>query len=234
MTDTTEIISPDNNQKLHFYDSIEPRMGMTMSKFSLTDNLNKEKIKFTGIWTIGYKGHSASWAENSNYFSLAIGIPFDCFLVVDITTKVFGVIKFLNVWNLDAKCYNDKIEIEFSDNQIPERIEHNKYPTRHFTKPKNLSLKFDELKWFGIDRLDNFKKIECEIEQYDLKPIDNGWREFKGILPQTTELRVWELKEFAKYGDKQSEMWLNELMTKTNDPNLWTKTSDYIGHKTRK
>jgi hypothetical protein len=108
------------------------------------------------------------------------------------------------------------------------------YSTRHFTKPKNLTLKFDDLKWFSNDRLENFKKIESEIEQHDLKPIDNGWREFKGILPQTTELIVWELKEFAKYGDKQCEMWLNELMTKTNDPNVWTKTSDYIGHKTRK
>jgi len=233
MTETTEILSPDNKQKLHFYDSIEPRMGMTISKFSWTDLLTKEKIKFSGIWTLGYKGHSTSWSDNSNYFSLSIGNPFDCFLIVDTKTKIFSVVAFSNVWVLEAKCYNDKIEIEFSEDQIPERTEHNKYPTRHFTKPQNLTLKFSDLKWFSVDRLENFKKIESEIQQYDLKPIDNGWREFKGVLPQTTELIVWELKEFAKYGDKQSEMWLNELMAKTTDPNVWTKTSDYIGYKKR-
>ena len=45
MTDTTEILSPDNNFKLHFYDAIEPRMGMTMSKFSLVDLRTKDKVK---------------------------------------------------------------------------------------------------------------------------------------------------------------------------------------------
>ena len=233
MNDSTEILSPDNNQKLDFYDSIEPRMGSTMSKFSLTNNLTKEKIKFPDIWTKGYKGHSTSWADNSSYFSLAIGIPFDCFLVVDIKTKEFGVIKFLHVGNLEAKCYNDKIEIDFRDDQIPERTEHNKYPTRLFTKPQSLTFKFSNLKWFNVGRLVNFKTVETEIEQFNLKPIDNGWREFNGNLPQTTELIVWELKEFAKYGDKQSEMWLKEVMTKTGNPNVWKKTSEYIGHKKR-
>ncbi len=234
MTETTEILSPDNNQKLHFYDSIEPRMGMTISKFSLTNLLTKEKVKFPGIWTLGSKGQSTSWSDNSNFFSLAIGSPFDCFLIVDTKTKQFSVIAFLNVWNLEAKCYNDKLEIEFSDDEIPERTEHEKYPTKHFTKPDNVIFPFVNLNWFPVDRLNDFKKIENEVEQLDLKPIDNGWREFKGILPQTTELIIWDLKEFAKYGDKQCEMWLNELMTKTNDPNVWKKTSDYIGHKTRK
>lgn len=160
----TEILSPDNNQKLHFYDSIEPRMGMTISKFSLTNLLTKEKIKFPGIWTLGYKGHSTSWSANSNFFSLAIGSPFDCFLIVDTKAKIFSVIAFLNVWNLEAKCDNDKVEIEFSDDQIPERTEHDKYPTKHFTKPANLIFPFVNLNWFPVDRLKDLKKIENEVK----------------------------------------------------------------------
>lgn len=234
MTETTEILSPDNNQKLHFYDSIEPRMGMTISNFSLTNLLTKEKVKFPGIWTLGYKGHSTSWSDNSNFFSLAIGSPFDCFLIVDTKTKQFSVIAFLNVWNLEAKCHNDKLEIEFSDDPIPERTEHDKYPTKHYTKPDNLRFPFDNLNWFPIDRLKDFKKIENEVEQLELKPIDNGWRTFKGTFPKTTDVQVWDLKVFADYGDKQSIEWLNELNQLTDDPNLWIKTSDYIGHKTRK
>lgn len=234
MTETTEILSPDNYQKLHFYDSIEPSMGMTMSKFSFTNLLTQEKIKFPGIWTLGYKGYSASWSDNSNFFSLAIGNPFDCFLIIGIKMNQFSVIPFLNVWNLKARCYNDKIEIEFSDDQIPERIEHDKYPTKQFTKPDNLIFPFDKLNWFAIDRLMDLKKIENEVEKLDLKPVDNGWRKFKGILPQTTDVQVWNLKVFADYGDKQSIEWLNELNQLTDDPNLWVKTSDYIGHKTRK
>jgi hypothetical protein len=97
-----------------------------------------------------------------------------------------------------------------------------------------LTFQFDSLNWFSIDRLDDFKKIENEVEQLDLKPIDNGWRTFKGTFPQTTDVQVWDLKKFADYGDKQSSEWLNELYKVTTDPNLWIKTSDYIGHKTRK
>ena len=173
MTEIIEILSSDNKQKLHFYDSIEPIMGMTISKFSWTDLLTKEKIKFPGIWTLGYKGHSTSWSDNLNYFSLAIERPFDCFLVIGTKTKRFSVIAVLNVWSLEAKCYNDKIEIELSNDQIPERKEHDKYPTKNFIKPKNISLQFDSLKWFSIDKLKDFKKIKNKIEQLDLNSIDN-------------------------------------------------------------
>jgi len=73
-----------------------------------------------------------------------------------------------------------------------------------------------------------------KLKQLELKPIDNGWKIFKGTLPQTTDVQVWDLKVFADYGDKQSIEWLDEINQLTEYPNLWVKTSDYIGYKSRK
>lgn len=234
MTDTTEILSPDNNFKLHFYDAIEPRMMMTMSKFSLTDLRTKDKVMFKPLLTLGYKGHSTSWTDSSRFFSLAIGLPSDSFFIYDTHTKTFAAIHFNNVWVLDGHCFDDRIEIEFRDDQIPERKEHNKYPTKNFAKPTNLTFNFDTLTWTSIDKIGNYKSLPDNRVVYDLKPIDNGWREFKGDLPQTTKVLVWELNEFAKYGDRQSKEWWDEIQSKTADINYWVNASEYLGQRRRK
>jgi hypothetical protein len=204
MTEKTEKYSPDKNYKLTFFDSIEPRMGMNMCKFLLLDLLTNKEINFTPLFAVGYNGYSTSWSENSNYFALPVCSPSDCFFIYDIANRQFASIHFSNVWVLAAHLNLDKIEIEFEDSQIPERNEHNKYPTKHFSKPTNLTFKFSELNWADIKNLQQFKELNKSSAIIDLKPIDNGWRQFKGQLPQTTEVLVWELNEFAKYGDKQS------------------------------
>ena len=133
MTDTTEILSPDSNFKLKFYDSIEPRMGMSMSKFSLTDLRTNEKISFKSLLTLGYKGHSISWSNSSRYFSLSIGLPSDSFLIYDTNSMKFAAIHFENIWVLQGNCFDDRIEIEYSEEQVPERNIHNKYPTKNYS-----------------------------------------------------------------------------------------------------
>src|SRR6476660_6043352 len=109
MSDATEILSPDNNLKLHFYDDIEPRMGMTMSKFSLTDLRTKEKMMFKPLLTLSYKGHSTSWTDSSRFFSLSIAVPLESFFIYDTLTKRFAAIRFNNVWVLDGHCFDDRI-----------------------------------------------------------------------------------------------------------------------------
>jgi hypothetical protein len=234
MTEKNEKYSPDKKYKLIFFDSIEPRMGMNMCKFSLTDLQTNKEITFAPLFAVGYNGHSTSWSENSNYFALPVCNPSDCFFIYDISKRQFASIHFRNVWVLAAHFNFDNIEIEFEDSQIPESNEHIKYPTKHFLKPANLTFKFSELKWTDIKNLHQFSELNKNAVIIDLKPIDNGWRQFKGQLPQTTEVLVWELNEFAKYGDKQSKEWFEEIKAKTNDINYWVNATQYLGHKKRK
>ncbi len=67
-----------------------------------------------------------------------------------------------------------------------------------------------------------------------LNSIDNGWRPFKGQLPQSTEILIERLKKFADYGDTQSKEWLAEINAKTNKIDCWVNASHYLGLKTRK
>jgi hypothetical protein len=233
MTEKKEKYSPDKKYKLTFFDSIEPRMGMNMCKFSLMDLQNNKKIFFSNLFAIDDNGNSTSWSEDSNYFALPVCNPSDCFFIYNITKNQFASIHFNNVWVLAAHCGIDNIEIEFEDSQIPERDEHNKYPTKHFLKPANLTFRYTELIWTDIIDIYNFSELNNNSDIIDLKPIDNGWRRFKGQLPQTTELIVWEINEFAKYGDSQSKKWMEEINARMLPINLWLKASFYIGHQKR-
>ncbi|MES2767442.1 MAG: hypothetical protein V4642_16320 [Bacteroidota bacterium] len=165
MENITEIFSSDKNYRLKFYDAIEPKMGMTVSKFSLHNNTLKEKFKFPRMLTSGYKGHSVSWSENSQYCSLSIIIPFNSFVVIDINNRLFSILKFHNVWNLRCKCANDTIEVEFPTNQIPEKKESNNSPTQIFKN--KLIFKFPDLKWVELEKRFIFNDLESEYEFLD-------------------------------------------------------------------
>jgi hypothetical protein len=234
MIDKTEQYSPDKSHKLTFFDFDEPRMGMSICKFSLTDMQANQTIKFNPLLAIGIGQLTLSWSENQNYFSLPLVNPTENFFIYNIADRQFSSIHFANCWVLTGHCNNDKIEIEYEDNQIPERIEHNKYPTKEFSKPVNLQFKFSELQWTDIKLLENFNELNKNATIHDLKPIDNGWRQFKGQLPQTTEVLVWELNEFAKYGDSQSIEWFDEIQAKRKDINYWVNASYYLGQRNRK
>lgn len=233
MKDEKENYSPDKRFKLTFDNFIEPRIGMNMSRFSLTDTQTNETEIFIPLWT-AFEGWGTSWSNDSLFFSIPIGDPIDCFFIYDINQRKFSSINIANVWILDGHCHADYIEIEYRDDQIPESKEHNKYPTKNYSKPTNLQFKFAELHWKDIQSLQQFVEINKNEIVYDLDPIDNGWREFKGQLPQTTEVLVWELEEFAKYGDRQSKEWFDEIKSKTEDINYWINASKYLGTRKRK
>ncbi len=234
MTDKTEQYSPNKKYKITFFDFDEPRMGMNICKFSLTDLQTNSVIIFNPLSAIGVGQGTLSWSENENIFSLPITNPTDNFFIYNVADNKFSSVHFTNCWVLTGHCHNEYIEIEYEDNQIPERIEHSKYPTKQFSKPANLQFKFSELQWVDIKLLQNFNELNNNAMVHELKPIDNGWRQFKGQLPQTTEVLVWELNEFAKYGDKQSKEWLAEIQSKTNNINYWINASQYLGLKERK
>ncbi len=234
MTDKKEIFSLNKRYKLTFENFQEPRMGLNISEFFLTDTQSNKKFFFKPLWAIGWNGASVSWSENCNFFSLPIESPSDCFFIYDLVNDQFTSIRFSNCWILEGHCSNDKIEIEFRDDQIPERNENSKYPTKKFLKPENLQFKFSELHWIDINLISNFNEIIKGIIVHEFLPIDKGWRQFKGQLPQTTEILVCELREFAMYGDSQSIEWFNEIQAKTININYWVNASHYLGQQKRK
>ncbi len=228
MIEITEKYSPDKNYKLEFFDSIEPKMGMNMCKFSLVNLHNNKKINFEPLFAVGYNGYSTSWSENSNYFALPVCSPSECFFIYDIEKGLFTSIRFCNVWILAAQLKFDKIEFEYENSQIPERTEHIKYPSRKNSKVTNMNFQLSELQWENINNLQQFKELNKNLAILDLKPNDNNWTDYKGQLPQTTEVIDSELNEFAKLGDKQSNEWFNEIKSKTKDVNYWVKASKYL------
>jgi len=237
MDDKIEQYSPDNGHKLTFYDFAEPRMGMSICRFKLSNLKTNELTEFNELWAIGTGLNSFSWSDNRGFLSLPILNPYngktvtESFFIYNIEEKLFASIHFSNCWILNATCHNEYVEVEY-DEQI--ESDHKKYPTKDLTKPANLEFSFSELKWTDIEKLSQFKELNKDAYVHQLKPIDNGWRLFKGQFPANTEVLVWELNKFAEYGDKQSIEWLNNIKAKTNKIDYWVKASYYLGLKNRK
>jgi hypothetical protein len=233
MEDINEILSPDKQYSLSLFDSSEPHMGLLLCKFSLKNNLTKEIYEFPDIWVLANRRPFSAWSENSRFFSLAIYAPINSVFVFDTQNKEFSILKFSNIFVLDIRLIADKLSVNYVEDQIPDRVERNNYPTKEFIKPNPLSFDFKTLTWFDIKKLRNYQIIGNDTELYCLDAIDKGWRKFKGTLPQTTEIIVWELKRFAEYGDRQSIEWMTEILCKEKEPDNWTKSSKYIGFKQR-
>jgi len=211
-------------------------MGMSICKFYLTDLQTFESTDFDPLWVIGIGMTGFSWNEDQNKFSLQLVNPqkglstTTNFFIYNIETRQFSSIHFTN-WNLLGRCHNDHLEIEY--NESIER-EHLKYPTKDLTKPSNIYFNFSDQLWTDIKYLDQFNNLNKDAMLNEFEPIDNGWRPFKGQLPQTTEVLIWELEKFAEYGDSQSIEWFDEIQEKTNDIDWWVNASHYLGLKIRK
>lgn len=85
------------------------------------------------------------------------------------------------------------------------------------------------------------EELTKSARQFRLDPIDSGFREFKGVFPQSTkqiyntrQLEVYHLEAFAEYGDEQSAEWLKAIKDKTKDKyNKWEKVTNYLGLQQR-
>lgn len=230
MTNNTFLHSPNKTRRLDFFNVIEPHMGMTLCNFSLTNILSHNRIEFGPLGAVGYNGNACSWSPNSNIFSLPVANPQNCIFVFNCSNMQFATILVKNPWIIKAHCYDYSSELELKDNQLPERAKHNKYPTKYYSKPENIIFYHSDLLWYDIENLSNLKYINQGKEITDLAPIDNGWNIFKGELPKSTEIIVWELRKFAEYGDPQSIEWINMIDRLKTKVNPWEKASHYIGY----
>jgi hypothetical protein len=230
MVEKIEQYSLGKTFKLTFFDFKEPKMCENICKFSLTDLQNNETIEFNPLWTIGSGKSGFSWSENQKIISLPIAYPANVFFIYDIENKKFTSIHFENCWILTGYCHNNFAEIEYNENI---ECENEKYPTKDLSKPRNLKFIFSELEWIDITNLHQFEELNKNAFKHELKPIDHGWRHFKGQLPQNTNTLIWEIKKFAEYGDEQSQNWFSEIEKHTSDINFWVEASRYIGLKIR-
>jgi len=235
MNEKVEQYSPDKKHKLTFYGFKEPRMAMSICRFSLTDLETNQIIDFNPLWAIGIGQSGFSWSEDQTLFSIHLFDPpngiiiNDNFFIYNIKKSCFSSIHF-STWNLIGRCHNDHIEIEYDEHIAGENL---KYPTKDLSKPGNLRFDFSGLQWIDIKSLPQFNELSENATVNKFKPIDHGWRPFKGELPKTTEMLIWELREFAKYGDVQSQRWFAEIEAKTDKINYWVNASHYLGLKNR-
>jgi len=236
MDEKVEQYSPDKRYKLTYSDFEEPRMMMSICRFSLTDLQTNEEINFKPLWAIGIGQHGFSWSDDGNFVSLPIvylpggNVITESFFVYNIRKRKFASIHFTNCWILKGYCHNKILEIEYDDHIPADNL---KYPVKDLAKPENIQFDFDDLQWNGIELLPQFNELNENGVINEFKPIDRGWRAFKGELPQTTETLIWNLKKFAEYGDVQSQEWFADVQAKTDKINYWVNASKYIGFKTR-
>lgn len=229
--DPVEQYSHNKQYRLTFHNFEEPRMCYNICKFYLTDLQTYRTIDFEPLWAIGVGESGYSWSENEKFLSIPISsFPTENFLIYDIENRQFSSFRFTNCWILNGSCHNDYIEIEYDEHIEGENL---KYPTKDLKKPDNIRFDFSELQWTDINFLGQFNELNKNAIVHTFKPIDMGWRPFKGQLPQTTEILIWELEKFAEYGDKQSQQWFAEIEQTTNDIDFWVKASRYLGIRNR-
>ena len=227
-----EQYSPCKQFRLTIHNFEEPRMGYNVCKFYLTDLRTNETIDFEPLWAIGIGQNGLTWSENEKFLMLPVaGHPIESFFIYNIENETFTYLNFNNCWLLNGYCHDDYIEIEYDEKF---ESDHQKYPTKVFSKPPNLHFDFTELKWIDLTNINEFEALRRNDIVIDFKPIYLGWRPFKGQLPQSTEVIVWELKKFAEYGDTQSLDWLSEIADKAVDIDDWSKASRYLGVRQRK
>jgi len=231
--DTKYLDSPNSDFYLTFSHFAEPKMGVTVCLFNLINRQNEIIENFEPLVALG-NGNEANWSEDSNYFSTPLITVDDNYFIYDIKHKMFSVIPVKNAWVLKSFLTNTRFELEYEDSQIPDKKEAINYPTKNYLKPDNYKVDLKELTWHNVDEIKNFKQVYNSKKAIELRPIDKGFRVFKGDFPLTTDRTVWDIERFAEYGDEQSRIWMTEINTLTKgDYYRWKNASDYIGHKKR-
>jgi len=157
------------------------------------------------------------------------------YFIYDIEEKRFATIPVGHIWVLESLLTDTFFEIAYRDDQIPYKNENEDYPTKVFLKPENIRISLDELMWYKLDEINDFEQIYKSKQVIAINLIDKGFRIFKGEFPLSTDIKIWDIEQFAEYGDEQSKIWINELNETTNgNYDRWKKASKYIGKQKRK
>ena len=227
--------SPNKKYYLTLSHFIEPHMGVDICMFNLINKQNEIIEKFEPL--VALNRGDVHWSENSKLFSIPLmktNLTNHNYFIYDVEEKKFATIPIASLWGLKSRLTDTFFEIEYCENQIPDKKENDNYPTKHFLKPDNYRVELNSLIWHSIDEITEFEHIYNSKQIIELRLIDKGFRVFKGEFPLTTERKVWDIEKFAEYGDKQSKIWMDEIKKVTNG-NYYglEKACKYIGLQTR-
>jgi hypothetical protein len=227
-------------------------MGSYICCFTLLDDKDNIIDNFEPI--TGISSGLSKWSDDSNYFIVAVDGAVKGYstlwgyLIIKFPERTFSFIKISNPYPLELQFRNENVIISYEEKQvvlsnsaqtIGDGI--SQTPKRKYLKPDDLSFNLNDLKFYPRENLGNLETYFQNETNYDLKLIADGFFEFKGTLPQNTEhlyhnkpISVYQLKEFADYGDEVAKEWLEEIKQKTNNNyNHWYKVSYYIGYQKR-
>jgi len=184
------------------------------------------------------------WSPNGKQIVVGVDLPKDGYLIHDIQNNSFAWVKNTSMEMLNIRIDEKEIIFEFPKDELdrfngcyqkPFGRESNELPIIKYEYPKTSEFVLKDLKFYPREILKNISNLsENEINLY---PIKVGYLPFDGILPQNTydgyngrDFEVYQLEEFADYGDPQSIEWLNQIKNKVgSDYNKWAKVSEYLG-----
>jgi hypothetical protein len=195
-----------------------------------------------------FSNQKCCWNNNSNIFVIAVSRFTYGYLLAKVPDLEISFIKMLNPYPLDIYFKKDALVISYNNHQL-ELLNstetfgggHVEIPVKRYLNPKEIELQIENLTFYPRQNLPDLLSLTKSEKEYCLEPIDGGFREFKGVLPQSTmqvynqrQLEVYQLEAFAEFGDEQSKEWLNAIKKKTNENyNKWQKVTDYIGFQKR-
>lgn len=232
--------SPDKEKNIVISHCWEYRMGANVCLFHLTDNKMKIIEDFTPHTTYG----KIKWAEDSNTVAITIGESQKGILIMHIELMEFSLVK-TNCIDFEIEkgilkliIPQDQIDLLNSDKLYGGGI--SELPRIKYIKPADITIEIASLIYYQKNQLKHIFELNKE-EKINLAPINSGFWEFIGKLPQNTydgfngrEFEVYQLEAFARFGDQQSMKWLDEIKSMTDKRyDIGWPVSYYLGKRER-
>ncbi len=233
-------LSPDQSMKLVISHCWNYKPGSNPGLFHLLDFSDNIIEHFTPHTT---NGHLA-WTQDSRYLAIDIGESDKGILVMDTMLMKVALIR-TNC--RDFKIENNNIIISISD-KFMERINSDlligggttQLPRIKYDRPDDVILTIESLNFFPKNKTADLFQLTEKQKQILLDPIENGFWDFTGTVPQNTtdgynnrDFEIYQLETFAAYGDAQSIQWLEEIKAQNKPYEKWDKVVDYLGERER-
>lgn len=215
--------------------------------FNLLDENSNMIDGFEPLTTYGT--NTIHWNDESTMFVIAIDQFNYGYFFVKVPELEFAFIKVPNPYPLDVCFENNLFVLSYNDNSLSTKNSVQTFgggaleiPSKIYLKPQDLQIPLGRLTFYPRARLCDFELLTQKDDEYQMEPIDGGFRDFKGKFPQhtseiynTRQFEVYQLEAFAEYSDPQSIQWLDDIKKKTNgNYSKWKKVADYIGHQKRR
>ena len=189
--ETRYLDSPNGEFYLTFSHFQEPHMGLTICLFNLVNKKNEIVENFKPLVALGI-WNDAHWSENSKFFSTPI-YGNEGYFICDVQKKKYTIVPIENIFVLKSQLSNTFLELEYRDDQIPDRNENKNYPTKIFLKPENIRIELDKLTWHKLENMNDIELIYKSEQVITLNPIDKGFRVFRGEFPLSTDRTIWDI-----------------------------------------